>query len=213
MSRSKTGKLIMGLGLLLIAAALVLSAYNVWDSYRAGKSAEDVLAAMDEVHLAALSGGASSSGGISGGAEDGSTSAGSGQENADSADGGGSSEDEAKDGKHSEAVLVGYVNDSHKEPMFATRLTEEVISINNEVRKLLQHEVNAFYQLYLKMQELMLDVKKSRSDVVSNIRVLFSSTRNRDAADQLDRQFADWQVFLDIMGNYTVISENAKPHE
>ena len=118
-----------------------------------------------------------------------------------------------KDGKHSEAVLVGYVNDSHKEPMFATRLTEEVISINNEVRKLLQHEVNAFYQLYLKMQELMLDVKKSRSDVVSNIRVLFSSTRNRDAADQLDRQFADWQVFLDIMGNYTVISENAKPHE
>ena len=89
MSRSKTGKLIMGLGLLLIAAALVLAAYNVWDSYRAGKSAEDVLAAMDEAHLAALSGGASSSGGSSGGA--------------DSADGGGgSSEDDAHDGKHSD---------------------------------------------------------------------------------------------------------------
>ena len=102
MSRSKTGKLIMGLGLLLIAAALVLSAYNVWDSYRAGKSAEDVLAAMDEAHLAALSGGASGSSGGSGGAEDGSTSAGSGQGNADSADvGGGSSEDEALDGKNS----------------------------------------------------------------------------------------------------------------
>lgn len=103
MSRSKTGKLIMGIGLLLIAAALVLSAYNVWDSYRAGKSAEDVLAAMDEAHLAALSGGASGSGGSSGGAEDGSTSAGSWQENADSADGGGgSSEDAAHDGKHSD---------------------------------------------------------------------------------------------------------------
>ena len=102
MSRSKTGKLIMGLGLLLIAAALVLSAYNVWDSYRAGKSAEDVLAAMDEAHLAALSGGASSSGGISGGTVDESAPAGSEQGSADSADGGGSSEDAAHDGKHSD---------------------------------------------------------------------------------------------------------------
>ena len=103
MSRSKTGKLIMGLGLLLIAAALVLSAYNVWDSYRAGRSAEDVLAAMDEAHLAALTGGASSSGGSSGGDKDGNTSAGSEQGNADGADGsGGASEDEAKDGKNSD---------------------------------------------------------------------------------------------------------------
>ena len=118
-----------------------------------------------------------------------------------------------KDGKHSQAVLLGYVNDSHKDPTFADRLADEIVEINNDARKLLHHEVNALYHLHQKLQELLLDVKKSRSDVISNIRVLFSSTRNKDAAELLEHQFPDWQIFLDIMGNYTVVSDNVKTHD
>lgn len=42
----KPGTLMMSLGLLLIAAALVITAYNVWDSNRAGEAAAEILTQM-----------------------------------------------------------------------------------------------------------------------------------------------------------------------
>ena len=47
----KKGTLLMTLGLLLIAAALFLTGYNIWDGKRAGKSAERILKEMPD-HIA-----------------------------------------------------------------------------------------------------------------------------------------------------------------
>lgn len=41
--RRRTGRVEMTIGLLLIAAALLLTGYNFWDSFRAGESARDIL--------------------------------------------------------------------------------------------------------------------------------------------------------------------------
>lgn len=41
--RRRSGRVEMTIGLLLIVAALLLTGYNLWDSYRAGQSSQDIL--------------------------------------------------------------------------------------------------------------------------------------------------------------------------
>lgn len=48
-TRDKSGSLLMKIGLALIAAALLLAVYNLWDDQRAGKSVDRVLDAMPEL--------------------------------------------------------------------------------------------------------------------------------------------------------------------
>lgn len=45
----KKGTLLMTLGLLLIAAALFLTGYNIWDAKRAGKSTDQILKQMPDL--------------------------------------------------------------------------------------------------------------------------------------------------------------------
>lgn len=45
--RRHAGRIEMNLGLLLLAAAIALTAYNFWDSYRAGQSAQDILSQVE----------------------------------------------------------------------------------------------------------------------------------------------------------------------
>lgn len=47
--KKKSGILWMALGLLLLAAALSLTIYNIWDGYRAGQAAQDIVDALDEI--------------------------------------------------------------------------------------------------------------------------------------------------------------------
>ena len=60
------------------------------------------------------------------------------------------------------------------------------------------------------MKELLTDAKKSKSDIVNNIKVLLASSRNRDNTGALDQQFEMWQVFLAIMKNYVIIGATGK---
>ena len=48
-ARDKSGSLLMKIGLLLIAAAVLLAVYNLWDDQRAGRSVDRVLDAMPEL--------------------------------------------------------------------------------------------------------------------------------------------------------------------
>lgn len=48
MKANKSGSIWTAIGLLLIAAALLLCAYNIWDSGRAAASARNILAAMPD---------------------------------------------------------------------------------------------------------------------------------------------------------------------
>ena len=47
-NKNGTGSIWTPIGLLLIAAALLLCAYNIWDSGRAAASARNILAAMPD---------------------------------------------------------------------------------------------------------------------------------------------------------------------
>ena len=51
--------------------------------------------------------------------------------------------------------------------------------------------------------------KKPASEIISNLKVLMMSSRNRDNTDLLEKQHANWEIFFEIMKNYAIIT-NAK---
>ena len=66
------------------------------------------------------------------------------------------------------------------------------------------------YDLYKQVNELLVDSKKTKPDIVSNIKVLLTSTRNRESTTQLEQNFESWVLFLEIMKNYAIIGEIEK---
>ncbi|MCR4938666.1 MAG: DUF5312 family protein [Treponemataceae bacterium] len=104
-------------------------------------------------------------------------------------------------------LMTGYLRDSRTNPDFLKNLTQMINSINKEAKKLLQKEVAAIYQLWQKLQELIPDSKKPQPELISNLKVLFMSPRNRDNAEFLETSFSQWSIFLDVMKNYAIIGD------
>ncbi len=104
-------------------------------------------------------------------------------------------------------LMTGYLRDSRTNPDFLKNLTQMINNINKQAKKLLQTEVSAIYQLWQKLQELIPDSKKPQPELISNLKVLFMSPRNRDNAEFLEMNFAQWSIFLDVMKNYAIIGD------
>gem|GEM_PF-253302 len=118
-----------------------------------------------------------------------------------------------KGGKNDEAELRGLVNDSRTNADFLKKVGSMVDNINNQAHKLIQESSKILYSLYVQVGELILDAKKSKSDMVSNIKVLLSSARNHDGAGMMEQQYENWKLFLKVMKNYAIIGEIEKDHE
>lgn len=107
-------------------------------------------------------------------------------------------------------LISGYINDSNKNHEFLKELTKMVDTINVEAKMIIQEESNNLFQLTMKIQELITDVKKSTPDIISNIKILAGSARNKDSFEMLDRDFPVWKVFLTVMKNYVIIGDLEK---
>lgn len=116
-------------------------------------------------------------------------------------------------GANDEAQLRGLVQDSRSNADFLKKVGTMVDNINNQAHKLIQETSRILYQLYIETGELILDSKKSKSDMVSNIKVLLTSARNHDGAGMMEQQYDNWKLFLKIMKNYAIIGEIEKNHE
>lgn len=111
------------------------------------------------------------------------------------------------------AELFGLIRDSKRDPDFLKKVGTMVDNINEQAHKLVQESAKTFYTLYLQMGELLNDAKKSKSDMISNIKVLFTSTRNKDGFNAIEQQYENWALFLKIMKNYAIIGDLEKNHE
>ena len=87
-----------------------------------------------------------------------------------------------------------------------------VITINNDVHKILQTEVGNLFTLYKYVGELLKNTKKPSSEIISNLKVLMMSSRNRDNTNFLEQRYANWKFFFDIMKNYVIINNNVEIH-
>lgn len=110
------------------------------------------------------------------------------------------------DQRNSIGVLESYIKDSKKDKDFYKRLEKLVASINNDAYKIVQGIVASLFSLYKEVGELLEDAKKPSSEIISNLKVLMMSSRNRENTNVLESQYPNWKIFFDIMKNYVIIN-------
>ncbi|MBQ1661713.1 MAG: hypothetical protein II054_04375 [Treponema sp.] len=115
-----------------------------------------------------------------------------------------------RNGEFDETVINSMIKDSHKDNVFVGRLKELVDKINKTAKDLIQAEVNHVFHVYKITGELMLEAKKAHSDIIENLKVLTLSSRNRLNTETMEKEHGLWQVFLEIMKNYVIISNIEK---
>lgn len=118
-----------------------------------------------------------------------------------------------KGGKNDFGLLQSYIKDSTKDPEFSKTAVAIINSINTEARDFIQTQVGYFSILYNNLLLLLEDVRKPTPDEISNIKLLFSSPRNRDKSDFLEKNIGSWKSFLEIMRNYAIIGDIPKYRE
>ena len=118
-----------------------------------------------------------------------------------------------QDKKHSIAVLESYIKDSKKDKDFFKKLEKMVQSINDDAHKVLQALCTNLNSLSRQLGELLADAKKPSSEIISNLKVLMMSSRNRDNTNFLETNYANWNIFFEIMKNYVIINSGDIKHE
>lgn len=114
------------------------------------------------------------------------------------------------DQRNSIAVMQSYIQDSHKDKDFYRKLEKMVVMANNEAHQLLQSVTTSLFMLYKSVGELLADSKKPSSEIVSNLKVLMMSSRNKDNTSMLEVQYPEWKVFFEIMKNYVIINNGGE---
>jgi hypothetical protein len=117
------------------------------------------------------------------------------------------------DKKHSIAVLESYIKDSKKDKDFFKKLEKMVQSINDDAHKVLQAQCTNLSSLSRQLGELLADAKKPSSEIISNLKVLMMSSRNRDNTNFLEANYEKWNIFFEIMKNYVIINSGEIKHE
>ena len=103
-------------------------------------------------------------------------------------------------------MIEGYIRDAHKDPDFFKKLEMNVNNINAQASKLISREINSLNKLSKHLELLIQDAKKPASEIISNLKVLMMSSRNRDNSDLLEKQYPKWEIFFEIMKNYAIIN-------
>ena len=104
------------------------------------------------------------------------------------------------------AMIDGYLRDGHNDPEFYKKLETMITNINSQASKLISREINSLNKLSKHIEGLITDSKKPTSEIISNLKVLMFSSRNKENTDILERQFPKWEIFFEIMKNYAIIS-------
>ena len=112
--------------------------------------------------------------------------------------------------EYDEANITSLVRDSHKDPSFESTLKIMVEKINKEAKEIVQAETTNVLQLYKKISDILVESKKPSSDVITNLKVLMISSRNRENSDIMESQNGRWKIFLEIMKNYVIIGNIEK---
>jgi hypothetical protein len=105
------------------------------------------------------------------------------------------------------ANILGLIDDSKRDSSFLKQLGNLVDKINNQAHEIIQAESRNIFTLYKQVGDLIVDAKKSKPTLIQNVKVLLSSTRNRDGSGILEQQHPAWKIFLKIMKNYAIIGE------
>ena len=109
-------------------------------------------------------------------------------------------------GRNAVSKIEGFIHDSHNDPEFFKKLEQMVSNITTEAGKHISHEINNIRSLSHHIEGILQDSKKPTCEIISNLKVLMMSSRNKDNTDLLEQQFPKWEIFFEIMKNNAIIS-------
>ena len=109
--------------------------------------------------------------------------------------------------KYSLTSINNLIADSHKNADFSKKLTNLVDTINNEAKDIIQKVSSLLLLLHDNLGDCITDTKRSKSELVSNLKGIMFSSRNRESTSLLELQYPLWQNFFDIIRNYVIIKK------
>ena len=109
--------------------------------------------------------------------------------------------------EYSVGTINGLIADSHKNAEFTKKLSNLVDNINNEAKETIQKISSLLLALHENLGDCITDTKRSKSELVSNLKGIMFSSRNRDSTSLLELQFPLWQNFFEIIRNYVIIKK------
>ncbi len=104
-------------------------------------------------------------------------------------------------------VINGLISDSHKNADFIKKLSNLVDNINNEAKNTVQKISSLLLLLRDDIGDFIQDTKRSKSELVSNLKGIMFSSRNRDSTSLLELQYPLWENFFAIIRNYVIIKK------
>ena len=118
-----------------------------------------------------------------------------------------------KGGIHDISVLKSYAREYNANQDLGKKLSISIESANAAANKLLKNECMVLKQMQGLLKSLLEEAHKVSATNITNIKLLFNSSRNKEKVVLLENQFSKWQFFINIMKNYvplTNIVENQK---
>lgn len=104
------------------------------------------------------------------------------------------------------AVIQGYIKDSSKDKDFYTKLLKIVDGVNSKAHEIMQTTTTELHTIHKNLGELLADSKKPSSEIISNVKLLMMSSRNREYTNLLEEQYSNWNIFFNIMKSYVIIN-------
>lgn len=110
--------------------------------------------------------------------------------------------------EYSPQTINGLIADSHKNAEFSKKLSNLVDIINEEAKEIVQKIASLLLSLQDNLSDCITDTKRSKSELVSNLKGIMFSSRNRESTSLLELQFPLWQNFFEIIRNYVIIKKS-----
>ena len=105
------------------------------------------------------------------------------------------------------ASIMRLASNSKTNPDLAKRLITKMSDLNMHVKTMLQTDMTNFKKLTRDVNDLLNDAKKGSPELVSNIKMVLFSTRNKEYTSMLENQFQSWQKFIELMKNYVIFTD------
>ena len=110
--------------------------------------------------------------------------------------------------KYSVSTINSLIADSHKNAEFTKKLSHLVDNINEEAKEIIQKVSSLLLSLQDNLADCITDTKRSKSELVSNLKGIMFSSRNRESTSLLELQFPLWENFFEIIRNYVIIKKS-----
>ncbi len=119
----------------------------------------------------------------------------------------------ARNENYDSALLTSYIKDSQKDPEFVRTLGNMVSEINNTAKVITQAQSTNLFELYNLLLLTLEDSRLSTPELISNVKFLFTSSRNRDRVEILEKSMPKWASFLNLMKHYAQLGNIETPRE